>query len=87
VAAQQQQGQRVVVARRRRSGFFGRGDRGFAAPAGAVAAPVVDQPAAGDRQQPAAGLLGDAGAGPLQERGGERLLYGVLAGVELPVAA
>ena len=89
MAAQHQQRQRVVVVRYGVGGIDGLQPRdGFlAAPAGAVAAPVVDQPSGGHGQQPGPRLFGDALPRPLHDGGGERLLHGVLARVELSVSA
>ena len=59
----------------------------LAAPSSLVAAQLVGQPANGDRDQPAARVLGDSLLGPL-ERGREQgLLYGVLSQVEVAVTA
>ena len=53
--------------------------------AGALAPPFVDQPARGDRQQPRSRVGRNTFGGPLQRRGEERLLDGILARAELTV--
>jgi len=57
----------------------------LAAAAGALAAPFVDQTTRGDRQQPRSRVGRNTLGGPLQRRGEERLLDGILARVELTV--
>jgi len=100
MAAQEQQFQRVVTVGRlvgvrdrvrgtaeqlrlRRRGE----DRVLAAAPRTVAAELVDQDAGRDRQQPGARALRDPVLGPVLRRLEQRLLGGVLAGVELAVAA
>jgi hypothetical protein len=98
VAAQEQQHERVVPVRwpvaglgRVRGGLAGgrlpSGDGVLAAAAGVVAVPLVDQCPAGDGQQPGPRPVGYPVAGPLLRGGQQRLLDGVLAGVEVPVPA
>jgi len=59
----------------------------LAAPSSLVAAQLVGQPANGDRDQPAARVLGDSLLGPLERRREQGLLDGVLSQVEVAVAA
>ena len=96
MAAQRQQRERVVLLRRRAARRAparaprraARAPRPrLAAPARVVAAELVGQAARRDRDQPAARVLGHALRGPLTRGGQQRLLHGVLAGVEVPVAA
>jgi hypothetical protein len=101
VAAQEQQHHRVVRAVHVgvtddvgpvdpvEGGRVGRVDGGLllAAAAGAVAAPLVDQGSGRDGVQPRAGPVRDSLGRPLRGGGGQGLLDGVLAGVELPVPA
>ena len=90
MAAEQQERERVVVLARaldaRRLGaLVGDRDRRGAllAPApGDVAAHLVDEPARRHRDEPCLRMLGDALAGPLPRCREQRLLDGVLAGVE-----
>jgi hypothetical protein len=86
VAAQEEDQQGVVGVGRGLGGRVERGGR-FAAAAGAVGAPVVDQRAGGDGDQPGPGAVRDAVCRPLLSGGEQCLLYGVLAGVELAVPA
>ena len=75
--------------RRRAGGPAGPGGRrGVLARAGGPArCGLVDQPPGGDGDQPAARVVRHAVGGPLRGRGQQRLLDGVLARVELAVAA
>jgi hypothetical protein len=50
---------------------------------GALAAQPIDRPIAGDARDPGAGVVGDAVARPALERDGERVLDGLLGGVEV----
>jgi len=94
VTAHEQQDERVVGLRRRpvgggRQPLPGKGPAGdavLAALAGLLAAEQVGEPARGDRDQPAPRVVRDAAGGPLHGRRQERLLGGVLGGVEVPVA-
>jgi hypothetical protein len=56
-------------------------------PARALASMLVDQPAGGGRQEPAIGVVGDAVPRPVVGGGDQRLLDGVLGGVEVARAA
>lgn len=96
MAAQEQQGERVVPVRvghgvggvAEQFGLRGgQGEAVLAAPARAVAADVVDQLAGGDGDQPAPGVVRDAGPGPLQGGRQQSFLDRVLARVEGAVAA
>jgi hypothetical protein len=94
MAAQQEQGQRVVAALEVLGVGGGREDlagqrrgRGLAAPAGPLAAQLVGQPPGGDADQPALRTVGDALGGPLGRGGQQRLLYGVLGGLEVALVA
>ncbi len=72
----------------RRAGGPWPGDgRLLAPPTRGVAPPLLDQAARGDGRQPAARVVRDPVAWPLRGRGDERLLDGVLAGIELAVTA
>ena len=80
----------LLVARRRREGLVGgdlRGGRVLAPPARLLAAQLVGQPARGDGDEPGPRALGHALLRPLDRRGEQRLLHGVLARVEAPVPA
>src|SRR3569833_3733375 len=88
MTAQEQQDERVVGGRRRGGRGPGQcplGDGALAAPAGLLRAQQVGQPPGGDRDQPAARGGRDAVARPLRGGGQQRLLHGVLGGVEVPV--
>ena len=80
---------RPLVAGGRREGLvggrLGRG-RVLAPAAGLLAAQLVGQAPRRDGDEPGARALGHALLGPLDGRGQERLLHGVLARVEAPVA-
>src|SRR5207245_1920577 len=86
VAAKEKQGQMVVLGGRC-GGVFGCAQQGVGlpAPAGGVAAPLVDESPGGDGDQPASGIGGNPVGRPLDRGGQQRLLDGVLGGVELPV--
>ena len=56
-------------------------------PACALAPPLVDQAPRRDDCEPGSRLLRDSSLGPLHRRRDQRLLHGILTGVELPVAA
>ena len=62
-------------------------DGGFAAAPGAVGTPFVYECPAGHGQQPGPRPVWRSRGRPLQRRGEQRLLYRVLAGVELAVPA
>lgn len=88
MAAQEEEREGVVVTRRRtrvRGGPLE--DRGALLPVapGAHAAPLVDQAPGGDGRKARARMLGNARPRPLERRGEQGLLHGVLAGVEAPV--
>src|SRR5438105_2313331 len=88
MAAQEQQRERVVLIQPG-PGVMRRvkGDDGFlAAAAGALASPVVDEFATRDRDQPGAWMVGGPVTRPLLGRREQRLLYGILTGLELTVA-
>jgi hypothetical protein len=95
VAAAEQQGQRVISIRglgvgRRAEQFRLRGRHGdqfLAVPPGLLAAHLIHRAARGDRDQPAGRVLGYPARRPLQRRGEQRFLAGVLAQVKLPVPA
>src|SRR5918994_2326062 len=53
----------------------------------ALAPPLVDETPGGDGDEPRPGIVGDTALGPLQPRCEQRLLDGVLARVELAIAA
>ena len=72
------------TSRRRR--FLQRGDR-FPVPAGLLAAPLVDQPPLGGLDQPATRAGRDAVPRPVHGRREQRLLDGILGGVEVAVPA
>ena len=57
----------------------------LAPPASALAPPFVDQTPRGDGHQPRARIFGNALRCPLERRGEQCLLDGILAGVELSV--
>ena len=94
MTAQEEQGQRVVGLRRPvdigargnqllRPGH--RGDRVLASPPRALTAELVGQPPGRDRDQPAPRVRRYAVGRPLRRRRKQRLLYGVLTQIELPV--
>ena len=83
VAAQEQERERVVpLGDRPRVGHVEDRDLFLATTAGALAAPPVDQPPGGHRDEPGSRVLGHALLGPLRRGGEQRLLHGVLARVE-----
>ncbi len=86
MAAQEQQDQRVVGARDLLGRHLG-GRRRLALAPRVVAAQLVDEPPGRDGHQPAARVVRHALDWPLHGRGEDGLLHGVLAPLELPVAA
>src|SRR6266849_5056837 len=86
MAAQEQQRERVVIVRwqlltRQLQDRIGL----LTSPPGALAAPLVNQASRGDGQQPRSRVRRNTLSCPLQRRGQERLLDGILTGVELAV--
>ena len=89
-AAGRAQGERGLRGRRQRGMAAQeqrRGRVGFTAAAGAVGAPCAGQRAAGHGQQPRPWPLWHSPARPLQRRREQRLLHGILTGINLPVPA
>lgn len=89
MAAEEEQGEGVVLARRLgRVRVPGRECRGLLLPRPPrlLAAQRVRQPPRGDPDQPAARILRHTVLRPLPGRREQRLLYGVLGGVEMAVA-
>ena len=81
---------RLLVAGRGREALVRghlRGGGVLPAPAGVLAAQLVGHPARGDRDEPGPRAFGQALPRPLDRGGKQCLLHGVLARVELPVAA
>jgi hypothetical protein len=85
----------VAAQDEQREGVVALGDRGgrglhrhrvLAAPARLLAAQFVGQAAARHRDEPCAGVAGHPLSRPLRRGGQQRLLHGVLAGVEAPMA-
>ena len=88
MAAEEQERERVVtVGPLVGSSDLHRGVRLLPAPSRALAPPSVDEAPGGDRDEPRPRIVGHTAVGPLQPRGEQRLLYGVLARVELAVPA
>ena len=88
VTAQEQERERVVpLGDRSRLGHVEDRDLFLATTAGALAAPPVDQPPGGHRDEPGSRVLGHALLGPLHRGGEQRLLDRVLARVEPAVPA
>ena len=85
MAAQIQQGERVILVGRPAPGRRLQCGALFAPPASALTPPFVDQSPGGDGHQPRAWIFGNAFGCPLERRGEECLLHGVLARVELSV--
>jgi hypothetical protein len=83
VTAQEQERERVLpLGDRSRIGHVEDRVLFLATTAGALAAPPVDQPPGGHRDEPGSRALGHALLGPLRRGGEQRLLHGVLARVE-----
>ena len=86
MAAHEEHDQGVVPVRDLRRRRLLRRDA-LATPARLLAPPLVDQPALGGLQQPAAWALGNPVPRPVLSGSEERLLNGVLGGVEVAVPA
>src|SRR5438093_13639393 len=82
MAAEEQKREGVVAPRWRSPSHLERRIGSLSPSAGALAAPLVDQPPVGDRDQPRAGIVGNTVLRPTHGRREQRLLHGVLAGVE-----
>jgi len=90
MAAQEQQDERVIAVRHRRRALLGQhpaGDRVLAALPGLLAAQQVGEPPPGDRDQPAPRIVRQTLLRPLRGGRQQRLLHGVLGGVEVAVPA
>ena len=87
MAAHEQHGQRVVLVRHLEAGRLPQGGDRLPVPAGLLAPPLVDQPSLGGLDQPAARAGRDAVPRPVHGRREQRLLDGILGGVEVAVPA
>ena len=87
VAAHEQHGQRVVLVRDLPARRLLQGGDRLPVLAGLLAPPLVDQPPLGRLDQPAARAGRDAVPRPVHRRREQRLLDGILGGVEVAVPA
>jgi hypothetical protein len=88
MTAQEQNGERVVLLRRlARAADLEEGFGLLASAPSALAPPAVDQAPRRGGHEPRPGMVGHALLRPLRRRREQRLLHGILRGVELPVPA